>query len=56
MSQQTISLIRDGFNIIVNTFKDAISPYKREKGRGNGLLEIPMPENFIFVFGAKPGS
>ena len=41
---------------MLKTALDAPNTELKEEGRGEDLLEISMPSNFLLVFGAKPGN
>ena len=46
---------KNGVTVRVKADKNAEGAIT-EAGRGDGNLEIPMPSNFLLVFGAKPGN
>ena len=48
--------LKNGISLLIKTSKDAKNTEEKEEGRGTGCLEIPMPANFLLVYGAKPGN
>ena len=49
-------MVKNGVTVWVKADKNAAGATEGEAGRGEGNLEIPMPANFLLVFGAKPGN